>query len=640
MAAFGEQSYVDRARAQKSKARADAEAARRSLAEFFRQWWKANQGTKKLEWTPYLQATCDEVQAQLEGWLVANGRGNPRQRERVIKHWERLGLEYKDGELLVQNSIFNLAPSTLKSTIILIAAPAWLWLHDPTAKIGASSGNDDNVKRDSNGHRELVQSKWYRQTFGITWKLKGKADAVQRWETTAGGQRLSRTWMSGWVGVHVDLFLGDDPDDAKRVWNEPARKATQEQFSNALENRIEHERMSVRIISQQRLHVSDESGHLRSLSQWSPDTPIGRRGWAHFVVPTRAGYGPKDFIESPFGFRDPRVLTGYAALEFATARDDVSLNIYPERGLGARHGISAAEARAICDDNPGLVFCYRHGEFMQPERFGEIELAAKTLSLGSHGVASQYDQNPEVIDGGMFQRRYWRFFRVADSILGQPGFYPNAQPQDPRPRPEGFPDETDAPAFILERDAAGFVKLDWLSVSVDATFGSLDVKTASNVGLLVIGGQGLRRFIFHDATKMRTFLETCQAIRDLLKVYPCKRVLIELKANGHSIINTLQKEVAEGRLLGPNGKPLIVVVEGVEPGGETKVARAVAMLPAVEAGLWYLLDGAGWINEFGAEVCVFPNAKRDDRVDAMSQTATYYTDHNDVVERAMALSRW
>lgn len=577
---------------------AKSEKARRSFADFFQQGFHVVEGSTILEWTPALKGICDDLQALFEGWLVANGRGTAAMRDRVIAHWTRHGLTFEEGQVLVQNEIFNLAPGTLKSTIAMVFGPAWVWLHDPSVKFGCSSSNDDNVKRDSNAHRDLVTSSWYRSNFGIAWKIKGSADAVGRWSTTAGGLRISRTLLAGFIGIHVDIFLVDDPDDAQKVWNEPARKQVQGQFSRALENRVNHEKRSLRIIIQQRVHVDDLSGYLRSLLKWSPEN---RQGWASFVVPMRFGFGPKDLEdETPFGYRDWRTVKG---------------------------------------------------ELMHPSRFDEQSLADKITKLGSHGVAAQYDQNPEVVDGGMFPRALWRFFRVADTLLGQPGFHPSQEEADPRPRPEGcigsdaqpggpFGTRAEHPPYVLERNKDGTLKLDFLCISVDSTFGSLDAKTASNVGLLVIGGQGARRFVFHDATKMRTFKQTCDAIKAILLLFPAKRIIIENKANGSSVIETLRDDVADQKVIGTNGKPVIVVVEGVETGGDSYIGRANAMQPAVEAGLWYLLDGAHWLAEFLAEVCVFPNGKRDDRVDAMSQAATYYSDNNEAMKRAMALARW
>ena len=49
--------------------------------------------------------------------------------------------------------------------------------------------------------------------------------------------------------------------------------------------------------------------------------------------------------------------------------------------------------------------------------------------------------------------------------------------------------------------------------------------------------------------------------------------------------------MAEGKLIGPNHKPVVCVFEGGEGGSTTFLERFRAMLPPIEAGLLHILDG-------------------------------------------------
>ncbi len=549
------------------------ELAFRSLAHFVRQAWHVLEGGE-LEWADHVQALCDHIQAMLEGWLVANGMATPAQRARVIAHWTRLGLTFREGRLLVQNMIANVPPGTLKSRILMVFAPAWMWLHAPRFFFACSSCNDENVRRDSSAHRDLVESVWYRETFEIKWSIRSDADAIGKWTTTAGGTRLSRTILASWIGVHADGFFIDDPDDAHGVHNDPARERVHSKFSKQLENRINHELRSIRIIVQQRVHVEDLSGYLLGLSRWAKDNLAG---WEQLCIPMEAGKGPKTAPrETAFGWIDLREL----------------------------------------------------GEVLQPSRWPLEILADKRIKLGSHGYESQYNQNPEPIDGGMIRRIWFPFYRVDGD-----GYERRQRPDGCRTRPTDGTDD----CFVLMRDKHGAVALDWMTISVDATFGSLE-KTASAVGLLVVGGLGLRRFLFADFTEPMTFLDTVKAIKRAVRLFPAKRVLIEVKANGASVIEVLKKQLMDGELLGPNGKPTVVVIEGVDTAGDGKIARANAMVPALEAGTFYLPDTVPhWLDAWLAELCVFPKARRNDRVDATSQLMAYYAEGED---RAKRSAKW
>lgn len=263
-------------------------------------------------------------------------------------------------------------------------------------------------------------------------------------------------------------------------------------------------------------------------------------------------------------------------------------------------------------------------ENMHPARFSPKVIAAERTRLGSHGFEAQYNCNAAPIEGGMIKRAFFRFFRVEDVELDGIA---------PRPRPDGCTDEL---AYVLQRDEDGALDIDWLTITVDATFGSTS-DSASAVGLLVIGGKEQNRFVFEDSTDVMTFLATVAAIKAAIRRWPVGRVLVELKANGASVIETLKKEMADGDLLGPDGQPVVVVVEPITPEGG-KTSRAAAMVPEIEAGTVFLLDGAHWLEAFIGEVCVFPNGRRDDRVDALSQLMAFYRVVIDTMARWRALS--
>lgn len=195
--------------------RARRELCRHSLYEFLKASWNEMEPGVEFEDNWHIYAFCLHVQAMFEGWLVANGHGTKWMEANVRKAWEQNGIEYKPGKLLVQNLVMNLPPITLKSKILMVVAPAWMWLHCPSWSVCAISAVNDNVKRDSNAHRELVESEWYRETFlrkadgTIAWSIKKKQESVEQWANTSKGERKSRTMQSGYTGVHVNCFPGE-----------------------------------------------------------------------------------------------------------------------------------------------------------------------------------------------------------------------------------------------------------------------------------------------------------------------------------------------------------------------------------------------------------------------------------------------
>jgi predicted phage terminase large subunit-like protein len=97
---------------------------------------------------------------------------------------------------------------------------------------------------------------------------------------------------------------------------------------------------------------------------------------------------------------------------------------------------------------------------------------------------------------------------------------------------------------------------------------------------------------------------TCQAMVDLSRKWPRARLkLVEDKANGPAVEQTLRKKVPGIVLVNPQGG---------------KVSRANAVAPYFEAGN-ILLPESSWVEDYIKELTDFPVGANDDRVDTTSQ---------------------
>jgi hypothetical protein len=346
------------ARAEKARRIKRRRAALDSFAEFVRQAVAAGvvPGVAKLDWAPHLEQICREMQALLEGWLVAYDRSTSRQIERVDATWDRHGLDRGPEELLVQNWVGNLPPGTFKSSIVLVLANAWIWLLDPTFQFGAASGNDANVERDSVAARDIVTSSWYRTTFRVTWTIRRDADSIGKWANTKGGKRISRTVGAGFTGLHLDGLFIDDPDDADKVWNDPERLRVQKRYTRAIESRVNDERRSLRVV----LAAERSPRGPRPL-------PARHREWSPRSA--RAGRG--------------------SAADGVRARTEGSA-----RGDAVRHA--------------GLA--HEPGELLQPSRFPREVIDDKREKMGTNNYEGQYNQNSGAEDGGEVKRAWLKFW--------------------------------------------------------------------------------------------------------------------------------------------------------------------------------------------------------------------------------------
>ncbi len=223
----------------------------------------------------------------------------------------------------------------------------------------------------------------------------------------------------------------------------------------------------------------------------------------------------------------------------------------------------------------------RHnGEALCPKLHDLVELNQHKLDMGSHKFAALYQQAPTLAGGNLFKSK-WVNYYVPDR-------------------------QTMISLGLSEKDVALLPKrIDCEVQAWDTTFKSRDNDD-------FVAGQTwakhqaqfyLRPNWVHERL---TFTETLDAIRNMSRRFPQATIkLVEDKANGPAIIDTLKKEI-------PGIMP-------VSPGADSKQARASSVSPLWEAGQIFLPHPL-WvpaIDQWLEEVLGFPNMPHDDNVDAM-----------------------
>jgi predicted phage terminase large subunit-like protein len=157
--------------------------------------------------------------------------------------------------------------------------------------------------------------------------------------------------------------------------------------------------------------------------------------------------------------------------------------------------------------------------------------------------------------------------------------------------------------YYLPKDLPS--KFDKIIASWDATF--KDTDGSDFVVGQVWGKAGANCYLLDQVRSRMSFTQTVKEVIALRNAYPRTReVLIEDKANGPAVIDTLKASV-----------PGIIPIE---PDG-SKLARAHAVTSYWEAGNVWLPhpDKAPWVKELVGELTAFPAAAHDDQVDALTQ---------------------
>jgi predicted phage terminase large subunit-like protein len=221
------------------------------------------------------------------------------------------------------------------------------------------------------------------------------------------------------------------------------------------------------------------------------------------------------------------------------------------------------------------------GELMQPERFPADIIAQEKLRLGASAYAGQHQQLPSAADGELFKRGCLQKL-TADAL------------------PECL-------QVILSLDSA------------------FSEKQTADYSVCIVMGQTERGMLLLDVIRGRYAYPQLQAIvTELAARWHPSAVLIEAKASGQSLIQSLQQETT-------------LPVVPVNVTGD-KVSRAHMVTPTFEAHRVYAPTSAAWLEDFEAELYAFPKAPHDDQVDAFTQALSYLTQNVDFTAWIAAVS--
>lgn len=171
--------------------------------------------------------------------------------------------------------------------------------------------------------------------------------------------------------------------------------------------------------------------------------------------------------------------------------------------------------------------------------------------------------------------------------------------QDPAPIDGGIVKESDL------RYYDELPKMEAMCITVDAAFKK--TTTGSRVSVLVVGRKGPDRFVVDNDTRPMDMVETIASIKAMREKWPQAkaRILVEDKANGSEIIRQL-KEVFNG-------------IIAINPGSNSKTGRLMAVQSLFAGNNVFFPKYAAWLDDMRFEICTFPNAPKDDQVDALVQ---------------------
>lgn len=243
-------------------AKMKAEAARRSLKEFWQQAWPIVEPGTPLIW----------------GWSM----------DALVEHLE--AVERRD----IKRLVITIPPGASKSLGTRVMMPAWTWTRSPYHKFLSASYSLDLTIRDNLSARRIVSSDWYKGAFGLG--IAEDDGGKTGFSLTSLGSLKAVTVGGRTTGFRGDTFVIDDPINVQDANSPVKRTEALEWFSEAAQNRINSTQNSAIVVIMQRVHEEDVAA--RALEM----------GYEHLCIPMRWDESMRK--TTSIGWTDPRTEDG------------------------------------------------------------------------------------------------------------------------------------------------------------------------------------------------------------------------------------------------------------------------------------------------------------------------------------------
>jgi predicted phage terminase large subunit-like protein len=264
-----------------------AESARRSYKTFIEQAWPIVEPGRPLIW----------------GWAM----------EAIVEHLEALAR--RD----ITRLVICVPPGFAKSRLTRVFYPAWQWISDPYHTFLSASYSLDLTVRDTLALRRLVESEWYRETFGM--KIAEDDGGKVGFSLDTHGSVKAVTVGGRTTGFRADSFLIDDPLNVTDAGSAAKRAEALEWFKEAAQNRVNDATQSAIVVIAQRIHEED----VPALAM--------RMGYDALVIPMR--WDESFRRTTRIGWTDPRTQEGELAFPERFPKSWVDMMENDETGVGS-----------------------------------------------------------------------------------------------------------------------------------------------------------------------------------------------------------------------------------------------------------------------------------------------------------------
>jgi predicted phage terminase large subunit-like protein len=160
----------------------------------------------------------------------------------------------------IQNLDINIPPRTMKSLIVTVLFPTWVWTKNPAKKFLCASRSYDLAISFNHKRRDIIESREYQSLWPNP--LRDDNNKADEFHNYHRGFMKSVSALGTITGEGADFLLSDDLVDAVKVFSRAYRESVNTWYSKAFYNRAQSKKNVRRINVNQRTHMEDPSGNI------------------------------------------------------------------------------------------------------------------------------------------------------------------------------------------------------------------------------------------------------------------------------------------------------------------------------------------------------------------------------------------
>jgi len=240
---------------------AEAELCKRSFYDFVEAAWKVVEPGTEFIPSWHVKAICRHLEAATRGEI--------------------------------RRLIINIPPRCMKSLLVSVFWPAWVWIHRPQSRWLFASYAHHLSLRDSLHCRDVIMSPWYQRHWGDRFRLRDDQNQKTRYDNDKTGFRLASSPGGVGTGEGGDFIVADDPHNVVEAESDVQRQGVLTWWDQSISTRGNNPSTAVFVVVMQRLHENDLSGHL-----------LEQRGYEHLCLPME--FEPERRCRTSLGWEDKR----------------------------------------------------------------------------------------------------------------------------------------------------------------------------------------------------------------------------------------------------------------------------------------------------------------------------------------------